>query len=194
MFKKKNTQPPTSEELQRELKRVRRKQRSHSIMRSTINAMVVVSAIAILVATLWMPVLQTYGGSMSPTLQDGEIVVSLKSGTFECGDMVAFYYNNKILIKRVIAGPADWVDIDPDGTVYINGEPIDEPYLKEKAFGDCDITLPYQVPDARYFVMGDHRSISIDSRNTSIGCVAEEQIVGKIVFRVWPLSAFGSVE
>ncbi len=194
MRKNKEILNPTSDELQRELKRVQRKQRSHGIMRNTINAMIVVAAIAILVATLWMPVLQTYGSSMTPTLQDGEIVVSLKSGTFECGDMIAFYYNNKILIKRVIAGPADWVNIDADGTVYINGEPIDEPYIEEKAFGDCDITLPYQVPDARYFVMGDHRSVSIDSRKSSIGCVAEEQIVGKIVFRVWPLSAFGSVD
>lgn len=194
MRKKKETQAPSSDQLQQELKRVQHKRRFRTIMRSTISTMIVVAAIAILVATLWMPVLQTYGSSMTPTLQDGEIVLSLKSGSFECGDMIAFYYNNKILIKRVIAGPADWVNIDSEGTVYVNGVPIDEPYIEEKAFGDCDITLPYQVPDARYFVMGDHRSVSIDSRSTSIGCVAEEQIVGKIVFRVWPLSEFGKVD
>ena len=194
MRKKKEVQAPSSDQLELELKRVRHKRRFRTVMRSTISTMIVVAAIAILVATLWMPVLQTYGSSMTPTLQDGEIVLSLKSGTFECGDMVAFYYNNKILIKRVIAGPADWVNIDSEGTVYINGVPIEEPYLEEKAFGDCDITLPYQVPEARYFVMGDHRSVSIDSRSTSIGCVAEEQIVGKIVFRVWPLSAFGKLD
>ncbi len=194
MRKKKEVQAPSSEQLQQELNRVQHKRRFHSVIRSTINTLIVVAAIAILVATLWMPVLQTYGSSMTPTLQDGEIVLSLKSGKFECGDMIAFYYNNKILIKRVIAGPADWVNIDSEGTVYINGVPIDEPYIEEKAFGDCDIELPYQVPEARYFVMGDHRSVSIDSRHTSIGCVAEEQIVGKIVFRVWPLSAFGKLD
>lgn len=194
MRKKKEVQAPSSEQLQQELNRVQHNRRFHSVIRSTINTLIVVAAIAILVATLWMPVLQTYGSSMTPTLQDGEIVLSLKSGTFECGDMIAFYYNNKILIKRVIAGPADWVNIDSEGTVYINGVPIDEPYIEEKAFGDCDIELPYQVPEARYFVMGDHRSVSIDSRHTSIGCVAEEQIVGKIVFRVWPLSAFGKLD
>lgn len=194
MRKKKQFQAPSSDELQQELKRIQTKRRFRSIMRSTISTLIVVAAIAILVATLWMPVLQTYGSSMTPTLQDGEIVLSLKSGKFECGDMIAFYYNNKILIKRVIAGPADWVNIDSGGTVYINGVPIDEPYIEEKAFGDCDIELPYQVPEARYFVMGDHRSVSIDSRHTSIGCVAEEQIVGKIVFRVWPLSAFGKLD
>lgn len=194
MRKKKEVQAPSSEQLQQELNRVQHNRRFHSVIRSTINTLIVVAAIAILVATLWMPVLQTYGSSMTPTLQDGEIVLSLKSGKFECGDMIAFYYNNKILIKRVIAGPADWVNIDSEGTVYINGVPIDEPYIEEKAFGDCDIELPYQVPEARYFVMGDHRSVSIDSRHTSIGCVAEEQIVGKIVFRVWPLSAFGKLD
>ncbi len=194
MRKKKQFQAPTSDELQQELKRIQTKRRFRSVIRSTISTLIVVAAIAILVATLWMPVLQTYGSSMTPTLQDGDIVLSLKSSTFECGDMIAFYYNNKILIKRVIAGPADWVNIDSEGTVYINGVPIDEPYIEEKAFGDCDIELPYQVPEARYFVMGDHRSVSIDSRHTSIGCVAEEQIVGKIVFRVWPLSGFGSMD
>ena len=194
MRRKKEVQAPSSEQLQQELNRVQHNRRFHSIIRSTISTLIVVAAIAILVATLWMPVLQTYGSSMTPTLQDGEIVLSLKSGKFECGDMIAFYYNNKILIKRVIAGPADWVNIDSEGTVYINGVPIDEPYIEEKAFGDCDIELPYQVPEARYFVMGDHRSVSIDSRHTSIGCVAEEQIVGKIVFRVWPLSAFGKLD
>ena len=162
-------------------------------MRSTIGVILVAAALSVLVATLWMPVLQTYGSSMTPTLQDGEILVSVKSSEFQCGDIIAFYYNNKILIKRVIAGPTDWVEITEDGSVYVNGTLLDEPYIQEKAYGDCDITFPYQVPDGRYFVLGDHRSASSDSRHSTVGCVAAEQIVGKLVFRVWPLSGFGKV-
>ena len=143
---------------------------------------------AVLVATLWLPVLQIYGSSMTPTLEEGDIVVSIKSKTYETGDIVAFYYNNKILIKRVIAGSGDWVDLDEDGTVYVNGEMLDEPYVKDKAFGECDLELPYQVPESRIFVMGDHRSVSVDSRSKAVGCVAEEQIVGKLVCRIWPLT------
>jgi signal peptidase I len=153
-----------------------------------------VAALAVLVATLWLPVLQIYGTSMAPTLNDGEVVVSLKSGTFNTGDVIAFYYNNKILVKRVIAGPGDWVDIKDDGTVYVNDVELDEPYVVEKALGDCNITLPYQVPESRVFVMGDHRSVSIDSRNTAVGCVSEEQIVGRLVMRLWPLSQFGEIK
>ena len=143
---------------------------------------------AVLVATLWLPVLQIYGSSMTPTLEEGDIVVSIKSKTYETGDIVEFYYNNKILIKRVIAGSGDWVDLDEDGTVYVNGEKLDEPYVKDKAFGECDLELPYQVPESRIFVMGDHRSVSVDSRSKAVGCVAEEQIVGKLVCRIWPLT------
>ena len=146
-----------------------------------------------LVATLWLPVLQIYGSSMTPTLQDGEIIFSLKTSSFEPGDIISFYYNNKILVKRVIARPGEWVDIDSDGYVYINDVRLDEPYLEDRAFGDCNIELPYQVPDGKVFVMGDHRSTSVDSRNTAVGCVAQEQVVGKILFRVWPFSAFGPV-
>ena len=163
------------------------------MLRSTVYTLVIVAAAAVLVATLWLPVLQIYGSSMTPTRSDGDIVVSLKRSSFEQGDVVAFYYNNKILIKRVIAGPGDWVDVKEDGTVFVNGTELDEPYLEEKAFGDCDIDLPYQVPDNRYFCLGDHRATSVDSRNTAVGCVAEEQIVGKIVFRVWPLAGFGAL-
>ena len=152
-----------------------------------------VAAAAVLIAVLLMPVLQIYGSSMTPTLSEGEIVVSVKGTEMKTGDIVAFYYNNNVLVKRVIAQPGDWVNISEDGTVFVNNEAIDEPYLTEKAFGECNIQLPYQVPDSRIFVMGDHRSVSIDSRNTAVGCVAAEQIVGKIVFRVWPLGEFGKV-
>lgn len=194
MKSKQIKQPPTAAQLEAELKRVKYKRRYHSVLRSTVYTLITVAAIAVLVATLWLPVLQIYGSSMTPTLQDGQIVFSLKTSDFEPGDVVAFYYNNKILVKRVIAGPGDWVDIDEDGTVYVNGEALDEPYLEERAMGECNITLPYQVPDERYFVMGDHRSTSIDSRSTAVGCVAQEQVVGKITLRIWPLDRIGLIE
>lgn len=193
MRKKKISEIPTIEQLEAELQRERYNKRYGRVLRSTIYTLITVAAVAVLVATLLLPVLQIYGSSMAPTLVDGNIVVSLKAGDLKAGDIVAFYYNNKILVKRVIAGPGDWVDIKEDGTVYVNNEELDEPYLTEKAFGDCNIELPYQVPDSRIFVMGDHRSVSVDSRNTAVGCVADEQIVGKLVFRIWPLDSFGSL-
>ena len=183
---------PTVETVEAELNRVRYRQRYRVVLRSTVYTLITVAAVAVLVATLWLPVLQIYGQSMTPTLQNGEIVLSVKTAELEQGDIIAFYYNNKILVKRVIAGPGDWVDISPEtGDVYVNGQLLEEPYLTEKAFGDADIELPYQVPDGKVFVMGDHRTTSVDSRHTEVGCVAEEQIVGKIVFRVWPLKEFG---
>ena len=184
---------PATEQLEAELAREKYKHRYHSVLRSTIYTLVIVAAVAVLTATLWLPVLQIYGSSMTPTLQDGEIVFSVKTSKFQPGDIVAFYYNNKILIKRAICGPADWVNIDENGTVYVNGTVLDEPYLAEKALGDCNIELPYQVPDGKVFVMGDHRSTSVDSRNTAVGCVAQEQLVGKIIFRIWPLNRLGIV-
>jgi len=179
--------------LEAELKREKYKNKYWSVFRSTVYVLITVAAIAVLVATLWLPVLQIYGNSMTPTLQEGNICVSAKSQSYEQGDIVAFYYNNKILIKRVIAGPGEWVDIDDDGTVFVDGVMIEEPYITDKAYGDCNIELPYQVPEARIFVMGDHRSVSVDSRNSFVGCIAEEQCVGRLVFRVWPLSQFGRI-
>ena len=183
-----------NEELTKELQRVKYRRRFAVAVRSTIFTLVTVAAVAVLVAVLLLPVLQIYGSSMSPTLTDGNIVVSVKGSEMNTGDVVAFYYNNKILIKRVIATAGDWVNIDADGTVYVNNVRIDEPYVTEPAFGECDIALPYQVPESRIFVMGDHRSVSVDSRTTAVGCVAEEQIVGRIVYRVWPLSDLGRVK
>ena len=191
MKKKEVLTAPTTQQLESELKRVRYKRKYRTVMKSTIYMLITVAAVAILVATLWLPVLQIYGSSMAPTMQNGDIVFSVKSSNFKQGDMIAIYYNNKILVKRVIAGPADWVDITEDGTVFVNDEMLEEPYVEEKAFGDTNIELPYQVPDGRFFVMGDYRSTSVDSRNTAVGCVAQEQMVGKIVFRIWPLDTIG---
>ncbi|MCI8810481.1 MAG: signal peptidase I [Oscillibacter sp.] len=183
---------PSIEQLEAELGREKYRWRFRRVLRSTIYALVTVAAAAVLVATLWMPVLQISGNSMAPTLIDGEIVISLKgSGNYQPGDIVAFYYDNKILVKRVIAGPGDWVDIDEKGTVFVNEQELYEPYLSEKALGDCNITLPYQVPESKVFVMGDHRSVSLDSRNTALGCVSYDQIVGELLFRVWPHTGMG---
>lgn len=194
MKQKKDLQIPEISQLEAELNRVKYRSRYRSVLRSTVYTLVVVAAIAVLVATIWLPVLQIYGSSMSPTLMEGDIVVSLKGADFKAGDLVAFYLGNKILVKRCIASPGQWVDIDEEGNVYVDGELLDEPYLTEKSLGDCNITLPYQVPDNRYFCMGDHRATSVDSRHTNVGCVSDEQIVGKIVFRVWPIAEFGSLE
>ena len=188
---KKQIQPPTAQQVEQELKRERYKKRYRSTLKSTVYVLISAAAVAVLVATLWMPVLQIFGSSMAPTLQEGEIVISLKGTEFEQGDIVAFYYGNRLLVKRYIAGPGSWVDIDEDGNVTVDGVALEEPYLVEKALGATDLEFPYQVPDEKYFLMGDNRETSVDSRHTAVGCVAEEQIVGEIVFRVWPLEQFG---
>lgn len=189
-----NDYTPTKEEVDQELKRVKHRKKYGQTLRSTIYILVTVAAFAVLAATLWMPVLEVFGTSMAPSLNEGELIASVKTSDFKTGDVIAFYFNNKILVKRVIAGPGDWVDLEPDGTVLINGEPLDEPYVEELAYGDTDIELPYQVPDARWFVMGDHRSVSVDSRSKSIGPIADEQVVGKLIYRVWPLQTIGSIQ
>jgi len=185
---------PGSQEIRQELDRERYKRRYQKTLRSTVFILVTAAAIAVLVAMLWMPVLQIYGSSMTPTLQENDIVVSVKTRQFEPGDVVAFYYGNKLLVKRYIAGPGSWVDIREDGTVLVDEVEIDEPYLKEKAFGQCDIDLPYQVPDGKYFLIGDQRKTSIDSRNSAVGCIARDEIVGKIVFRIWPFGLLGRIQ
>ena len=185
---------PETEEIRKAYERVSYLDRLRKSIVSTTNILIVVAALAILTAMLLLPVLRIYGHSMNNTLESGELVVTIKGAKFQTGDIIAFYYNNNILVKRVIANAGEWVDIDQDGTVYVNKQEIKEPYLKEKALGEPNIDLPYQVPEDRVFVMGDNRAVSIDSRSKSMGCVSSEQIVGKVVFRVWPFNRLGKLK
>ena len=181
---------PQLDVLKKELKRVIYKRRFRRLLRSTFYALIVVAAVAALVATLLLPVLQIAGTSMSPTLDDGDVVVLIKTDHLKTGDLCAFYYSNKILIKRVIAIPGDTIWIEADGTVFLNGVMLEEPYLSQKALGECDTTFPYQVPENAFFMMGDQRETSIDSRSSVIGCVSTDNLIGKILFKIWPLKEF----
>ena len=191
---RRSTDLPTLEQIRRQRSRLQYRSRYGRALRSTLRALAVAAALAVLVATLWLPVLRIYGSSMWPTLMDGQIVLCVKTRSFAPGDVTAFYHGNKLLIKRYVAGPSDWVDIDDSGNVTVNSEPLEEPYLAEKAFGQTNISLPYQVPEGRYFVMGDNRDASVDSRNTAVGPIAMDQVVGKVFFRIWPLREFGVVK
>lgn len=184
---------PTLEQLEAEYKNEQHKTRFGQVLRSTLFSLVVVAAVVVLITILFLPVLQITGNSMSDTLHQGDIVIAMHSSEYQTGDVIAFYYNNNILVKRVIGHSGDWIDIDADGNVFVNGEALEEPYLTQKALGDCNIQLPYQVPEDKLFVMGDHRSTSIDSRNTALGCIAQDLAVGKLVFRVWPFTGFGTI-
>lgn len=180
---------PSAEAVAKERERLQYKKKYNRTLRSTIYALLVVAALAVLVATIFLPVLQVSGTSMEPTLDDGDIILLLKSESFTTGDICGLYWQNKLLLKRVIGGPGDIIDIDAAGNVTVNGQELDEPYLTDKALGECDITLPYQVPENRYFVMGDHRSTSVDSRSSVIGCIEKEQIVGRAFLRVYPFDS-----
>ena len=188
-----NVDAPSFSELNKEQQRLRTRKTYQRAFFKTVGVLCVVAAISVLLTTLWMPVLQIYGSSMSPTLEPGDLVLSVKNEKLETGDVVAFYQGNKLLIKRVIATSGQWVDIDNDGVVTVDGQVLDESYIKELSLGNCDIELPHQVKEAHYFIMGDNRDTSLDSRANTIGDIAEEQIEGKVVFRVWPLNKFGSI-
>lgn len=192
--KEKEVDLPTVAQVEAELEKELSKKEHNRVLRTTVFALLVAAAAAVIVAVLVFPVLRMNGTSMTNTLMDGDIVVTMNTSDFSRGDVIAFYYNNTLLVKRVIATTGDWVDIDKEGNVFVNGEELEEPYVTDKALGECNITLPYQVPDERIFVMGDHRETSIDSRNTAVGCVNKDLIVGKLLFRVWPLSGLGAVK
>jgi len=191
-----NTKPmerPSLAQIEAEISRIKYKNGFGRAMRSTLSVLAVVAAVAVLISTLWVPVLQITGTSMAPTLEDGQIVLCMKRSTFLPGEPVAFYYNNKILIKRIIASAGSWVDMDEQGNVFVDGQILEEPYLMEKALGEYNITLPYQVPDGKVFVMGDDRTVSLDSRTTAVGCVSREQLLGQVRFRIWPFDQLGPV-
>ena len=182
---------PELEEIEGELNRLSHKRRYHRALMSTIGTLIVVAAVAVLAATLFLPVMRVTGTSMEPNLYAGDIIVGVKTSSFELGQVCSFYFNNKLVLKRVIGNSGDWVNIDGNGRVYVNNVLLDEPYVQEYALGICDITMPYQVPDGKVFVLGDNRAESVDSRSTAVGCVAIEEIVGRIIWRVWPLDKIG---
>ncbi|SFF97020.1 signal peptidase I [Streptococcus equinus] len=201
LFEKKSqkinlTDLPKADDLSKELGKIKYRERYVRTLRSTVFTLVTVAALAVLIATIWLPVLQIYGNSMTPTLKAGDMVVSVSKKNLKQGDIVAFYYNNKVLVKRVIATSGQWVNVDKKGNVTVDGKKLNEPYLQkgEKDYGETNIKLPYQVPDGKYFVMGDHRKVSIDSRNKTVGPVDSEQLVGKLTLRIWPLSRMGAID
>ncbi len=186
---KKEVSLPTKAQIETERKRYRRQKAYNKALRGTVYVLTIVAAVAVLIATLILPVLQIEGTSMEPTLSNGDIVLLAKTTKFNRGQLCGFTWNNKLLIKRVVGLPGDWIEIDADGIVYVNGDKIDEPYVQKRALGECDLEFPYQVPPETYFVMGDMRESSIDSRNSLVGCIPKDQIVGKVFFRVWPFKS-----
>lgn len=184
---------PTTSQLEQELNRERHKFKYKKLLKSTIYTLIIVVALSVLVATFFFPVFKIYGNSMAPTFNEGDILVSVKDSKLESGDVIAFYYNNRILVKRVIATSSQWVDIDDEGNVFVDNELLEEPYIKSKSYGEVDISFPYQVPEGSYFVLGDQREVSVDSRSSLIGSVSQEEIIGKIIFKVWPIKRFGRI-
>lgn len=193
-IRNKDIEIASTEEIEKELEHEKYRVKYKNTFKSTVSILIVTCAIAVLIATLWCPVLRIFGTSMSPTLSEGQTVVSIKTVKVETGDVIGVYYGNKILVKRIIATSGQWVDIDKEGNVYVDNQAIAEPYISKKALGECDIVMPYQVPENTMFVMGDHRESSVDSRSTAIGCISDEEVVGKIILCIWPFKEFGPIK
>lgn len=185
---------PDMDDIENELTRLKEKRSWTRALRNAVFTVVTVAAAAVLIAMLFLPVVRITGTSMEPNLMDGDILVGVKSGEYTTGEICCFYYNNKILLKRVIGKPGDVVDMDEVGYVYLNGERLDEPYLSERSAGISDVQFPVQIPDGKLFVLGDHRATSVDSRSTAVGLVDIDNVVGRMLFRVWPLDEFGSID
>ena len=179
--------------MEKELTREKYKLKYKKTLKSTFSALLVVIAISSLLSTLLFPVLEIYGESMNPTLIEKDIVLCIRKSNFKRGDIIAFYYNNKILIKRIIGISSDWINIDKEGNVYVNNTLLEENYVKEKKYGESDIEYPYQVADDSYFVLGDKRDSSIDSRTKMIGTISKEYIIGKVIFKLWPIKKIGII-
>ncbi len=192
--KAKKRDMPSVRMLENELNREKQKKTYRQAVRTTVYAMIVAAAAAVLVAVLALPVFRIYGSSMTPTLYEGDIVIAFSNHKFATGDLVGFYHGNKLLVKRCIAGPGEMLSIDADGNVFVDGKKLNEPYVSQKSLGECDIKMPYQIPENKWFFMGDHREVSFDSRVSAIGCIDKDQVKGKVLFRIWPLSRFGSVK
>jgi signal peptidase I len=184
---------PQNSDLEKLLEAEKYRLRFRHMLMNTIFTMIIAASVSVLIAVYVIPVIRIYGESMSPTIVNGDVVVTLANPSLKRGDIIAFYHNNKVLAKRVIAFSGEWVDIDEDGIVYIDSVPLDEPYIDKTALGDCTIDLPYQVPEGSLFVMGDNRSISLDSRDAAIGCISEEEMVGKLILRIWPFTRIGKI-
>lgn len=187
-------EPPSADAVESELKRERNRLRFKRIVKNAVYTLIIVAAVTVLIATLVLPVLQISGASMEPTLSNGDIVVLFKTKNLQRGDLCGFSYSNKILVKRVIGLPGDIIAIDSDGTVKVNGDPLNEPYVVYGGLGECDLEFPYRVPENEYFIMGDRRDTSIDSRSTAIGCVTRDQLLGEIFIKVWPLQEFSLMD
>lgn len=179
--------------VEQELKREKYKLRYKKVLASTVYTLIIVVSIAVIIAVMLMPVLEISGSSMKPTFEDGEIVVSIKNKQINQGDIIAFYHGNKILIKRVIALPGSYVSIDEDGYVYVDNKLLNEDYVIERSLGNVSIEFPYQVPEETYFVLGDARETSVDSRSSTIGTISQDDVIGKIIFRVWPIKKIGII-